>query len=222
MSGLIMSLIRKIKKINTKVLCKLISLPLLEQKLTKNTHQNSHSICAKIGKNVVIRDKAQISNLSLDNEKIVLEDNVVIDGELLVFNYGGFISIGEYSYIGVGTRIWSGENILIGRNVLISHNVGISDTSAHEFDYIERAERYKDSMTNGSPKEKAGIKTAPIIIEDHVWINFNAIIMKGVVIGKGAIVAAGSVVTKDVLPFTLVAGNPARIIRKLNEGNTNN
>ena len=51
-----------------------------------------------------------------------------------------------------------------------------------------------------------------IIIEDHVWIGFNSIILKGVVVGNGAIIAAGSVVTKDVPPRTMVGGNPAKII----------
>ena len=50
-----------------------------------------------------------------------------------------------------------------------------------------------------------------------VWIGFNAIILKGVTIGEGAVVGAGSVVTKDVLPWTVVAGNPARLIREISE-----
>ena len=57
------------------------------------------------------------------------------------------------------------------------------------------------------------VKIAPVDIEDDVWIGFNAIILKGVTIGRGAVVAAGSVVTKNVAPFTVVGGNPARLIR---------
>ncbi|MCZ8192279.1 MAG: DapH/DapD/GlmU-related protein, partial [Microcystis sp. LE19-338.1B] len=59
------------------------------------------------------------------------------------------------------------------------------------------------------------IQSAPVVIEDHVWIGFNVGILKGVTIGKGAIIGAGSVVTKDVEPFTVVAGNPAKIIKRL-------
>ncbi len=59
------------------------------------------------------------------------------------------------------------------------------------------------------------IKSAPVVIEDHVWIGFNLAILKGVTMGKGAIIGAGSVVTKDVEPFTVVAGNPAKIIKRL-------
>ncbi|WRH68887.1 MAG: DapH/DapD/GlmU-related protein [Planktothrix sp. GU0601_MAG3] len=59
------------------------------------------------------------------------------------------------------------------------------------------------------------VKSAPVIIEDHVWIGFNVAILEGVTIGKGAIIGASSVVTKDVEAFTVVAGNPAKVIKKL-------
>lgn len=55
----------------------------------------------------------------------------------------------------------------------------------------------------------------PIIIGDDAWIGFNAIILKGVTIGEGAVVGAGAVVTKDVPPYTVVAGNPAGVVKKL-------
>ena len=66
-----------------------------------------------------------------------------------------------------------------------------------------------------SRKERGNIITAKIVINDYAWINFNSIILKGVTIGEGAIVAAGAVVTQDVPPFTLVAGNPAKVVKKL-------
>ena len=56
-----------------------------------------------------------------------------------------------------------------------------------------------------------------VVIEDDAWIGFKSSVLKGVTIGRGAIIAAGSVVTKDVPPFTLVAGNPAKVIRELSE-----
>jgi acetyltransferase-like isoleucine patch superfamily enzyme len=59
------------------------------------------------------------------------------------------------------------------------------------------------------------IQSAPVVIEDHVWIGFNVGILKDVTIGKGAIIGAGSIVTENVEPFTIVAGNPAKIIKKL-------
>ena len=56
---------------------------------------------------------------------------------------------------------------------------------------------------------------APIRIEDHVWVGQDAVILKGVTIGKGAVVGAFSVVTRDVEPWTVVAGNPARVVKRL-------
>ena len=55
--------------------------------------------------------------------------------------------------------------------------------------------------------------TAPVVIEDHVWIGFRAIVLKGVTVGRGAVVAAGAIVTKDVPPHSLVVGQPARPVR---------
>ncbi|QTE47088.1 hypothetical protein J3L21_19740 [Mucilaginibacter rubeus] len=106
--------------------------------------------------------------------------------------------------------------ITIGDHVLISHNVHIVDTNSHEVQHDERAESFMKTVKNGGNYlVKGSVQTAPIIIEDHVWINFNVIILKGVTIGTGAIIAAGSVVTKDVAPFTLVGGNPAKFIKSL-------
>jgi acetyltransferase-like isoleucine patch superfamily enzyme len=58
---------------------------------------------------------------------------------------------------------------------------------------------------------------SPVVIEDKVWIGFNVIILKGVRVGEGAVVAAGSVVTKDVPPYCVVAGNPAHVVKELAE-----
>ena len=159
--------------------------------------------------------EAKIENTSKNPNNIIIGDNTHIRGELGVFNYGGRITIGNDCYIGEYTKIKSGENITIGNNVLISHGVNIGDSSAHETDYIERAESYIKLLKEGYPTDKGSVQTSPVTIDDHVWINFNAIILRGVHIGKGAIVAAGSVVTKDVAPFILVGGNPAKKIKDL-------
>jgi acetyltransferase-like isoleucine patch superfamily enzyme len=95
----------------------------------------------------------------------------------------------------------------------------IVDTNSHEMDHVERANRFSEMIMYGHWNSKGNLLTAPIFIDDHVWISFNVSILRGVHIGKGAIIAAGSVVTKDVPPFTLFAGNPAKEIRKLNINN---
>jgi acetyltransferase-like isoleucine patch superfamily enzyme len=167
------------------------------------------------GKGTYFKMNASIGNFPRDRKKIKIGINSVIEGKLVVFNYGGEIIIGDNVYVGLNSNIWSGEKVIIGNDILISHNVNIIDTNSHEIDHIERAERFKNLIKYGHPKDKASIITSSIKIEDYVWISFGATVLKGVTIGKGAIIAANAVVTKDVPPFTLVAGNPARIVKQL-------
>lgn len=159
--------------------------------------------------------ESRIHNIQKDQSKIVIGADTHVRGELLLFKYGGSISIGDNCYIGEGSRIWSGDEVTIGNNVLISHNVNIIDTNSHELDYKERSSRYRDLIANGHWNERGNIDTAPIHIEDDVWISFGAIILKGMSIGRGSIIAAGAVVTEDVPEFVVVAGNPAKIVKKL-------
>ena len=157
-----------------------------------------------------------IANMQNNPKAITIGENTHCRGTLLVFKYGGKITIGNNCYIGDGTRIWSGEEVIIGNDVLIAHMANIVDTQAHEIDATERAERYIELQKSGPWSDKGSIQTKPVIIKDKVWISFNVAILKGVTIGEGAIVAAGSVVTKNVEPYTMVAGNPAVVVKKLN------
>ena len=166
-------------------------------------------------KGVSFTSSAKVQNISKDKSKIIIQKNALIEGRLVVFGNGGSIKIGMDSYIGSGSNIWSGEKITIGNNVLISHNVNIMDTNSHEINHVERIENYKKDRIQGYSKEKRNVLTSEIIIEDYVWISFGVTILKGVTIGKGSIVAAGSIVTKDVPCFSLVAGNPARVVKEL-------
>jgi|SRR5687768_5944843 len=165
---------------------------------------------------------SMVYNEQKNSQKIIIGKRTNVAGILLIFKYGGAISIGENCYIGDHSRIWSGENVKIGNSVFVSHNVNIMDTNSHEINAFEREYSHKKLLENGLPSKKGNIETKPVIIEDHVWIGFNAIILKGVRIGQGAIIAAGSVITKDIPAYTLVGGNPAKIIRHLvNERTTN-
>ncbi len=159
--------------------------------------------------------ETHIANQQNNPLKIHIGRQTHVRGTLLIFRYGGKITIGHNCYIGEGSRIWSGDEVRIGNHVLIAHQVNIVDTQAHELDADTRTDRYIDLINNGPWKEKGLIETAPVVIHDKAWISFNAVILKGVIIGEGAIVAAGSVVTKNVEPYTLVGGNPAVFIKKL-------
>ncbi len=134
---------------------------------------------------------------------------------MLTFGHGGRISLGDYCYVGEGTRIWSALSITIGNRVLISHNVNIFDNDTHPIDDPkERHRQFVEIITNCHPQQ-IDLRERPVVIGDDVLIGCQSIILSGVTIGDGAVVGAGSVVTRDVPPMTLVAGNPARELRKL-------
>lgn len=168
--------------------------------------------------NAIFYRESEIDNLQNNPFQIQIEKNTHIRGKLLVFSYGGKITIGENSYLGKDSNIWSAKEIIIGNNVLISHNVNIVDTNSHEIDHLERADSFNKMVRIGHPSQNIyNVPSDRIIIEDYVWISFNVTILKGVKIGKGAIIAAGSVVTKDVEPFTMIGGNTAKLLKRLKE-----
>lgn len=111
-------------------------------------------------------------------------------------DYPWNVSIGALSSIGSGAWIYALDKITIGKNVCVGEDArlitGSHDVSSAHF----------------------GLVTKPIAIDDNVWIATGAIVLPGVTIGEGAVVAAGAVVTKDVEPWTVVGGNPARFIKK--------
>lgn len=121
---------------------------------------------------------------------------VLFGGTRIELYPGAAISIGEGSFINRNTSILAETSVRIGQYVLVGWDVTITDTDEHDWPGL-------------------GTRTAPIQIGDHSWIGARSIILKGVTIGEGAVVAAGSVVTRDVAPYTLVAGSPAKPIRDL-------
>lgn len=157
---------------------------------------------------------ARIRNAGGDTEKIRIGANTFMMGELFVFAHGGEISIGEWCYVGEGTRIWSSASIEIGNRVLISHSANIFDSLTHPIRASRRHEQTKQIFRSGHPRH-ISLDESPVRIEDDAWIGAGAFVLRGVTIGKGAIVAAGAVVTKDVAPYTIVAGNPAVVVREL-------
>ena len=127
----------------------------------------------------------------------------------------GHCTVGDFSLLN-GALIMAEENIEIGSHCLVSWNVGIADSDFHPLAPAQRlidaqalAPYFKDRPSR--PK----LKSAPVKISDNVWIGMNAVILKGVTIGENSVVAAGSVVTKSVEPNTVVAGNPAVVVRQL-------
>ena len=119
------------------------------------------------------------------------------------FHSGRSISIGDDSSIGERSRLLG--RIIIGKDVMMGEEVIIL-THNHNFDRLDIP-----MCQQGFKKEE------PVTIADDVWIGARVIILPGVIVGKGAILAAGAVVTKDVPPYAIVGGNPARVIKMRNQ-----
>jgi acetyltransferase-like isoleucine patch superfamily enzyme len=158
-----------------------------------------------IGSTSEIGPEASIENIAGSKEHIQIGEHTFVRGRLITYGHGGDIKIGDWCYIGVRTEIWSMESISIGNNVLIAHDVNIHDGTAHSQDPVERHRHFKQIIEKGHPlrwEELPGITSAPIIIDDDVWISFGVTILKGVHIGRGSIIAAGSIVTQNIPPFS--------------------
>lgn len=176
------------------------------------------------------------------NKKAIILDNVIFDfrvprdirpsitiGEnsMVACNFifessRGIIKIGQRTYIGGGTNLISRSSIEIGNDVTIGWGCYIYDHNSHSLLWQERCNDIKiqnDNFINGRDmvwnKNWDVVTSKPIKICDKAWIGFEAVVLKGVTVGEGAIVGARAVVTKDVEPWTVVAGNPATIVKRL-------
>lgn len=137
------------------------------------------------------------------------------------------ITIGKNTTFGRNTIFWApnrmniGNNVYIGKfctiqadiemgdNIEIANNVGL--IGRYDHDYTKIGVSIKDAPWIGDDNYDFKGKNLKIVIEDDVWIGYGSVVFTGVRIGRGAIVAAGSIVTKDVPPYAIVAGNPAKI-----------
>jgi acetyltransferase-like isoleucine patch superfamily enzyme len=145
-----------------------------------------------------------------------LGDNITIQKSSLATELNGYIEIGDYSFISCATII-ANESVSIGNYVFIGNGVTIVDTDFHPLDPAKRLQDTIAISTVGDKSRRPAFVSMPVVVEDDVWIGFNASILKGVTIGKGSIIQPGSVVLKDIPAGSIVAGNPARIISNRHE-----
>lgn len=166
----------------------------------------------KIGRHVKI-SKGTLLDIR-NGGKIIIGNDVTLNSQnkgyhinmhspvkLFVDISGAEITIGNNTRIH-GSCIHAYKSIKVGAHCLIAANCQIMDCSGHDlsFECIENR-----INTKGTSR--------PVIIEDCVWIGANSIILPGVTIGKGSVIGAGSVVTKNIPPMSIAAGNPAKVIR---------
>jgi acetyltransferase-like isoleucine patch superfamily enzyme len=126
----------------------------------------------------------------------------------------GRCTIGDFSLLN-GALIMADERIDIGSHCLVSWNVGIADSDFHPLEPAQRlidAQALAPYFKDRPPRPQ--LTPAPVKIGNNVWIGMNAVILKGVIIGDNSVVAAGAVVTRSIAPNTIVAGNPAVVVKK--------
>ncbi len=153
----------------------------------------------KKGKGSLIRRRTRMDVLPFNDFQ--LGKDSTIEDFSTVNNGVGDVIIGDRTRIGLGNTLIG--PVKIGSDVMFAQNVVLSGLN-HGYEDIKM------------PISVQPVSTKQIIIEDEVWIGANAVVTAGVTVGKHSIVAAGSVVTKDVPPFTIVGGNPAKPLKYFN------
>jgi galactoside O-acetyltransferase len=172
------------------------------------------------GKNTILLNELTIRNPY--QNKITIGDDCMINCNFIFESDKGEIEIGDRCFINAGTNIISRSKIKFGNDITVAWGCTFYDHNSHSFDWKERAndirQQTKDYLECGDfikNKNWDVVKSRPITIEDKAWIGMNCTILNGVTIGEGAIVGACSVVRENVEPWTVVAGNPAKVIKRL-------
>lgn len=176
---------------------------------------------ATIGKGTIDRGIQLRLDHPVSKKYLEIGADCIVSGNFIFESSTGLIRIGNHSYIGGGTFI-SRSSIEIGNNVTIAWGGTFYDHDSHSLDYMKRRKDIDDELDDLrhgrnfiEHKDWSDVNSKSIKICDDAWIGMNVIILKGVTVGEGAIVGAGSVVTKDVPAWTVVAGNPAKVVKEL-------
>lgn len=158
---------------------------------------------------VELRGYSWIRRISIPRQwsDVAIEKNVGLDDGVVLLCSGelrrGKILIRSGTYINRYTMLDAHQRIEIGRDCMIGPHCYITDGD--------------HGTKMGLPINKQPMKAVPVVIEDEVWLGAGVIVLKGVRIGQGAVVGAGSVVTKNIEPFTIAVGVPARVVSRREE-----
>ncbi len=153
----------------------------------------------KKGRGSLVRRRTRMDVMPFN--QFVLGKDSTIEDFATVNNGVGDVIIGERTRIGI-SNVLIGP-VTIGNDVMFAQNVVLSGLN-HGYEDVNL------------PPSLQKVETKPIVVEDEVWIGANAVVTAGVTIGKHAIVAAGCVVVKDVPPYSIVGGNPGRLLKQYN------
>ena len=179
--------------------------------LKKNIKKKSFLEWAEVGENLSVGVHA---NCKADKKGCIrIGNNCEILGSLLSMD-DGKIEIGDYTEIRGETFIGCVDNIKIGNYVIISNNIRIFDNNNHPISPKKRKEMCINGFYGDAWRWKHS-DHKPVVIEDNVWIGERSTILKGVTIGEGSVIGCNSVVTKDIPPYCIAAGNPAKVVKKI-------
>lgn len=156
-------------------------------------------------------------------KRIVIGTDSVLDGSLILERDDmGSICLGDRVHLGGRSKLISIDAIVVEDDVTMAWDCTLYDHDSHPLAWPDRAddtrkeiEDWKARRSLLSSKDWSKVNHAPIRVCRRAWLGFGVTVLKGVTIGEGAVVGAMSVVTKDVPPYAVVAGNPARIVRML-------
>jgi acetyltransferase-like isoleucine patch superfamily enzyme len=137
----------------------------------------------------------------------------LVDGTLVTEAPGAIVRIGSNVSIGGRTLLAAVREIVVEDDVLISYECIVTDSDNHSLAYSKRKHDLREWLAGRHDWSK--VATEPVRICKGAWLGARVIVTKGVTIGEGAVCGMGAVVTKDVAPYTVVAGNPARVIKEL-------
>jgi len=164
----------------------------------------------------IVTNHARVQSVA-PSDHIEVGDYTYIEGEVFLLTPESRCIVGSHSFLGAESRLWVQGTMTIGDFVLIAPRVDIFDNDSHSLDLHDRREDARDLFERNRLMDYSRVPQSGVVIEDDVWIGTKSTILKGVRIERGAIIAAGSVVTRNVPAFTLMAGNPAREIRLLDQ-----
>ncbi|MDO4243410.1 MAG: acyltransferase [Actinomyces sp.] len=167
------------------------------------------------GADLVLGPFARCSATSSTSPSVVIGSHVFLDCSLYTLG-SGRLEIGSDCWIGGAgsTMIGAIDSLVIGTGVIISNHVRIYDNNNHPTS-PEARERMTRGEHGGPLWSWTEADSAPVVIEDNVWIGEFATVLKGVTVGRGSVVASHAVVTKDVPAYSIVAGNPATVVKRL-------
>lgn len=167
--------------------------------------------CESVGRGLVLHCGIPYLHGDL---RIRIGDNCKINGHS-AFAAGSLLdgpclTLGDETNIGYGVVISVSKSVTLGSHVRIADGCYVSDNPGHPLDAKARREHAPVSLD----------QIKPVVIEDDVWLGTRVVVMPGVRIGRGSVVGTGAIVTRDLPPFSLAVGNPARVIRQLSPNAT--